>query len=283
MTQNVPLEALIQARYPLPEWATIIEFSGGVGSSHYDRRADAVTFNCYPSTGWHRLAFEVKRTRADFMRELDHPMKRVWLENHFHKCYFVLLSGIAKEDEVPEGWGLLVATKTENKLIRRKEAKHREVGPLPEPLALSAIRSLANNLHTYQFRHYTFKGETISQKDLDTRVKEQLSAAESALKDEHNKVKRLHNELANQKAKLEAPLSTLANQAGEYGIFASWREAPLNITSEDVLRWIAHIKVHATRKVMVSVWKAREGLDELITATKAEGLEFGEPKRRTKQ
>jgi hypothetical protein len=63
------LEKLLRVKYPLPEWVLFFELSGGTGWSGQQHRADAIAFNCYPSKGLHRLAFEVKRTRQDYMRE----------------------------------------------------------------------------------------------------------------------------------------------------------------------------------------------------------------------
>lgn len=279
--QRVPLEDLVCRRYPGSEWATIVELSGGVGATGYDSRADVVAFNCWPSKGWHRLAFEVKRTRADFMREVDNPMKRQWLEKHFHQCYFVVVPDIVKDDELPEGWGLLVSTKSGDKLIRRKAAMHREIGALPEALALSAIRALANNLQKERSLHHIFEGSSISKADLDAKVEERLAARREVIETEWQHVRKLHQTLSDRRSELEGPIGTLAKQAGKYGdIFGSWRQAPDKITSADVLKWVAHIRTHAAKDMMRKVWSARASLTELIDAAKAEGVDHGEPTSR---
>ena len=213
------LEDLLAARHEPPEWAFILEFSGGVESSHYGRRADAVAFNCWPSTGQHRLAFEIKRTRADFMREVDLPDKRAWLEKHFHQCYFVVVPDIVKLDEVPEGWGVLVATKDGKKLIRRKAAKHREVGELPENLALSAVRALSQKMVDYRHRHYVFEGETITQADVDAKVGDAVKVVQERTAADWEAVRKLHRKMNDRHAQLKAPFEELARAAGEYGVF----------------------------------------------------------------
>ena len=149
---GIGLGALLEERYPLPEWALIFELSKGTGWSGQEGRCDAAAFNCYPSKGYHRLAFEMKTGRGDFLKELDTPKKRAWLEENFHQTYFVCVPGIAKEEEVPDGWGLLVESRSGDKLRRVKVARHRELPPLPESLALSASRTWLNRTSRCIFR-----------------------------------------------------------------------------------------------------------------------------------
>jgi len=271
-----PLERLLVERYPFPEWATIVEFSGGVGCSGYDQRADVVAFNCWPSKGFHRLAFEIKRSRSDYMREVDTPGKRAWLEKHFHQCYFVVIPGIVKPDEIPEGWGLLVATQDGEKLIRRKAAMHREIPPLPEPVALSAIRTLANTLHTDRTKRYTFENENITTTDLEAKVKALTGREEQRLEKEWHAVRKLRQRLRERKQELEGPMQALATAAGEFSTFSDWAKDPAAVTAHDVARYIDTIRVQAVRRVMRQVFGAHEALGALIKAVKESGLEHGE-------
>ena len=72
-----------------------------------DSHIDAAAFNMWPSKNFERHAFEVKRSRSDFMREIGNPQKRQWVEENFHLTWFVTPAGLVKPDEIPEGWGLL--------------------------------------------------------------------------------------------------------------------------------------------------------------------------------
>jgi hypothetical protein len=276
--QAYPLEALLLKRYAAPEWATLTELSAGVGSMGPDRRADVVSFNCWPSKGCVRLAFEIKRSRADFMREVDDPGKRAWLEKYFHQTYFVVVPGIVKEDEVPEGWGLLVATKSGDKLIRRKAARHREAPDLPEFLALSAIRRLVGEAQAERTKHYTFEGETLTQADLDSKTEQAVKVRREQLDEQWNQVRKLRQTLEDRKSALEGPLTTLARQAGDYRVFGGWEDAPDTVTSADVHRFIAKIRAEAVHTVMVSVRGAHTALGELIAAVTASDLDEGAPR-----
>lgn len=55
-----------------PEWALFFELRNGTGfSSHRgesDRYVDAFAFNTYPSKKFWRVAYEVKVSRADFLK-----------------------------------------------------------------------------------------------------------------------------------------------------------------------------------------------------------------------
>ena len=118
---TIDLEGLVAARFPPPEWAVVHELRAGVGFSSrgVDQRIDVVAFNCWPSKGWHRLAFEIKRTRQDFMREIERPQKRQWVEENFHQTYFVTPHGLVKYDEVPESWHAEAEARTGRTLSRR--------------------------------------------------------------------------------------------------------------------------------------------------------------------
>ena len=266
-TSAIPLEELISLRYPAPEWAVVFELSNSVGASSYWRRADAAAFNCWPSTGQHRLAFEVKRTRSDYMREIDTPNKRKWLEENFHQCYFVVVPGIVKPDEIPDGWGLLVSSSKGDKLIRRKVARHRDLSALPESLALSAIRALSTTMHSERFKHYIFDGKEVSQDDIDGRVTLAIADSEKSLQSEWEKVRKVRQVLEDREKLLEAPLKLLAHEAGEYSAFRTWREKPLEVTSEDVRRWMNVVRKEALLSVMKKVILARDSLSDLILAS----------------
>lgn len=260
------LEALIEAHHPAPEWAVVHELSGMVGARGVNRRADVAVFNCWPSKGHLRIAYEVKRTRADFMREIDAPEKRAWLEQYFHQCYFVVANGIVKEGEVPQCWGLYVATKAGDKLIRRVAAQHREVEALPEWLALSAMRALADRLHRERTQHYTFDNAQVTRELLDAKVEQALAARRKDIEREWNEVRRLRQMIADKEKLLTAPLAALASEAGDYRAFAHWRQEPAQVTAEDVRRWVAQIRLTALRTVRQSVQHAHAALGELVQA-----------------
>jgi hypothetical protein len=70
-----------------------------------DSWVDAAVFALWPSEGLIRKAFEVKCTRADFIRELGNPTKNEWARKSFHEFWFVAPTNVIKESEIPEGCG----------------------------------------------------------------------------------------------------------------------------------------------------------------------------------
>lgn len=89
-------------------WAYFREFPvgsdyGGAG----ERRLDGFAIGTVGSTGFAKVAYEVKLSRADFTKELKEPEKRrlaMLYSNHFS---FVAPKGLIKPDELPAGCGLI--------------------------------------------------------------------------------------------------------------------------------------------------------------------------------
>ena len=271
---SVNVEGLVSQRHEPPEWAVLYEFAGGVGSAGYNRRADVVAFNCWPSKGFLRIAYEVKRTRADFMREVDAPEKRAWLEKHFHQCYFAVTDGIVKADEVPEGWGLLVVTKGGDKIIRRKAAKHRDVGKLPEALALSAIRRLNQRLLDLQHGSYEFEGEKLTQADIDVKVAKTVHHHLEMLNEKHTRFDKLVREANDAKAKFMVPFEVLSRAAGDFQYARRWTGNNAEIpTANQINAWVAEIRRKACSNLMKQLRMTHGQLGSLIEDMRKAGLD----------
>lgn len=128
---------LLKHRHPAPEWATFAELNIGTGSNG-GRWIDLYAMNCFPSKGNLKIAYEIKASRADFLREMRQPNKRAAAEKLADECYFVAPHGLLAADEVPEGWGLIVMNKGGLRMV--KQAKQRRVGDLPISFVLSIAR-----------------------------------------------------------------------------------------------------------------------------------------------
>ena len=99
---------LLRYRHAPPEWASFSELSTSTGAQ-MARRLDFFAMSCWPSSGQHAIAYEVKVSRRDFAREIEDPSKRRHAEDVASECYFVTPHGLLKPDELPEGWGLIEA------------------------------------------------------------------------------------------------------------------------------------------------------------------------------
>lgn len=244
----VALERLLAEKYEIGEWALIFELSKGVGWVGTEGRIDAAAFNCWPSKGHHRLAFEVKRTRGDFIRELKTPAKRKWVEENFHMTYFVTPYGLVKTEEVPEKWGLICATKKGDKLRQVKQATHRDVGKLPESLALSAIRACAQQVLQAHNRTFRLGGEEVTPKDVERLVQDRTEREREMLNKTLEKARQHETSLMQERTALQDPFRILENQAGRYG----WRvdpTVPMNITGLEVKEMLERKHAEIRREI----------------------------------
>lgn len=136
--------ALLEVRYPAPEWAFVAGLRGHVGYRHPGRESylDAFAMRCYPSKGLTRVSLEVKVSRSDWLAELRDPKKRATGMRLGHEFWFVAPAGVIKKGEVPEGCGWLEAI--EGGLRTKLQAPYREVEAMPEEFTASLLRAIVN-------------------------------------------------------------------------------------------------------------------------------------------
>lgn len=99
---------LLKKRYSPPRYAYFRQFALGTGATA-PRRIDAFVMSVWPSDGFARMAFEVKVSRSDFLRELKDERKRKRAATYSNEFYFVAPAGMIAHGELPEGTGLLEA------------------------------------------------------------------------------------------------------------------------------------------------------------------------------
>ncbi|HEY3458078.1 MAG TPA: hypothetical protein VGK64_26085 [Bryobacteraceae bacterium] len=81
-----------------------------VGTGHHRnsaQRLDAFALNCYAHTSMKRICYEIKTSRADFLCEMKHPLKRRIGLRYSNEFYFVTLSGLLDISEIPVECGLI--------------------------------------------------------------------------------------------------------------------------------------------------------------------------------
>lgn len=115
-------KAIIKAlrrRHPEKEWAFFEELRAGTGwgntrwgaedkvPSNPEQRFDAWAINLYPSKNFLRIAYEIKVSRSDFLREMKHPEKRTQALQLSNQFYFVAPIGLIKPGELPPEAGLI--------------------------------------------------------------------------------------------------------------------------------------------------------------------------------
>ncbi|TGE35912.1 hypothetical protein E4K67_22615 [Desulfosporosinus fructosivorans] len=114
MTQDTKmiLKAL-RCRHPEREWAFFEELRAGTGYRNVaaglnpEQRFDAWAINLYPSRNFVRIAYEIKVSRSDFLKEIKHPEKRTQALQMSNQFYFVAPVGLIKASELPPEAGLI--------------------------------------------------------------------------------------------------------------------------------------------------------------------------------
>ena len=148
------IEQIIEAlrwRHPEDRWvfATEVETSTGARWGLYDpaeklRRIDAFAMALWPSLGYKRVAYEIKLTRADWLKELANPAKRsvpFLLSDEF---WFVLdFDAWRMEDRERDlrSCGIMLWVKEPGKLvIQQKPYRSTLAWPMPIDFVASFLR-----------------------------------------------------------------------------------------------------------------------------------------------
>jgi len=92
------------------EWLFFRELRVGTGRRNGNvQRLDAFALNSLPHTAMKRVCYEAKTSRADFLAELKHPLKRRIGMRYSNEFYFVTPAGLVDVAEIPAECGLVEA------------------------------------------------------------------------------------------------------------------------------------------------------------------------------
>ena len=100
------IRAALRKRWTTPEWAFLEEVppANGAGATRF---ADAIAVNLWPSRGHQIAGFEIKVSRADWLKELRDPAKSASVQQYCDVWYIVAGEGIVESGELPTTWGLI--------------------------------------------------------------------------------------------------------------------------------------------------------------------------------
>lgn len=88
------------------------------------------------------LGFEVKVSRSDYLRELAQPEKAEHWRQHCHRWFLVASDKTIVRDDLPEGWGLIVPSKSGTLRVSKSSA----FNPAPEPLPMLVMAQLSRSI-----------------------------------------------------------------------------------------------------------------------------------------
>lgn len=115
ITSDVIKRLLRQRHADTYQWAFFDEFTPGIGygTVGVSTRLDAWAMNVWPSGGYTTIAYEIKVSRGDFLREMKDAHKRDWALTFTDEFYFVAPRHLISVKELPENCGLVEVTKVD--------------------------------------------------------------------------------------------------------------------------------------------------------------------------
>ncbi len=138
-----------------PAWAYAEHVRNDAGHLA-SRTIDALAMSLYPSEGCALHAFEVKCSRADWLRELANPDKARAFEQHVDFFWLLAPPGVATYEELPEQWGMIAPVGAGLRVTRPAVALRPIVafgasGPRPSPidrgLVVALLRAQIRTVH----------------------------------------------------------------------------------------------------------------------------------------
>lgn len=140
------LVKLIRQRYPLKRpngYQAHVVLEQVPDATGYDQGhwIDVAVFDMWPSEGLLRSAFEIKVSRSDFLRELQHPSKHKWVLESFHHFWFVAPQDVIQLEELPVNVGWMCPRG--NKLVIKRHAVKNPNPKLDDVLLAAFMRAAA--------------------------------------------------------------------------------------------------------------------------------------------
>jgi hypothetical protein len=120
----------------------------------------AIATGCGSTPLGYCIVYEVKVTRADFLRELKKPIKREFAYLHSNEAYFVAPGGVIFVDELPEGWGLIEMNKA-GVLKQIRAAKQRKCHGLPIEFVANIAKRTADDVPDFSQAVWRYAGEEV--------------------------------------------------------------------------------------------------------------------------
>mgnify|MGYP001568291844 CR=1 FL=1 len=109
-----------------------------------EQEIDAWAIHLWPSQKHKTVAYEVKTSRADFLRELAKPEKRRVAHALANQVYFAVPEYMVKRAEIPSDMGLIWVTK-DGRVRTEVEAPSSPIASLPVGFWLSVCVRLGQN------------------------------------------------------------------------------------------------------------------------------------------
>lgn len=185
------IKAALRMHYAAPQYAIVEEVRNATGKlrkrrSDADggpRYADMLAMGLWPSLGLELIGFEVKTTRADWLKEISDRKKAVAVQQYCDRWYLVIphknhekIVRSTQENadpfsELPEHWGMLTVDES---------GKVREIVPAPklkaEPVTRAFLASLMRNACTSNPDYLEVQSQIITERMANQPMRRSKSA-----------------------------------------------------------------------------------------------------------
>lgn len=206
------IKAALRMRYSAPQYATIEEVRNATGRSgkykkiaEGSRYADMLAVGLWPSMGLEIIGFEVKVTRADWLKEISDDKKAVAVKQYCDRWFLVVPhknhDKMIRDGELPATWGMLTVDET---------GCVREIVPAPkldaQPVTRSFLASMMRNACTSNPDYIEVQAQIIAQRMADRPVARSKSANKivkrQTMQTQASEIKRLKSVIADMEMRL---------------------------------------------------------------------------------
>lgn len=157
------VRAALRARHARPDgmrgtarYALLEEVRNATGFDA-NRSCDAIALSFWPSDGLRIIGYEIKVSRADWLRELKVPEKAFAFARYCDQWWIVAgAAGLVNEDELPPNWGLLVPN-AKGKLHPVRGAVNVRPEPMSREMLMAMVRTACES--SWEPRLQALRGE----------------------------------------------------------------------------------------------------------------------------
>lgn len=178
------MEQRIAYTFGNPQWHTMFQVRNA-GGFDADRTCDAMTVGLWPSTNHKIVGFEIKVSRADWLREIKDPWKSEAFAKFCDEWWLVIQKAdMVKPGELPDGWGVMVPHASGLKRVHHAKGREK-VEPLERGL-LAAMMKRSCTMENKEIEEHYERGRAAGMKQAHsdyTYKVEHIAELEKKIKD----------------------------------------------------------------------------------------------------
>ncbi|MAQ93552.1 MAG: hypothetical protein CMM84_16295 [Rhodothermaceae bacterium] len=164
------IDGFLSEKYAEDPWFYFSEVPERTG--YHGRSIDGLAVNVWPSQ-FAIVAFEVKVSRGDFLREIADPGKRAPFVANSTEFYFVTPNGLVQPEEVPVECGLMWV-QSGGRLVRKKIAQQRRIESVEPSFLASLIRQQGRGRAYDGRKLFKYAGREMTREELSAECEDAI-------------------------------------------------------------------------------------------------------------